>query len=82
MAPWLGLSCPVINFMKVDLPAPLGPSRPVMPPGIETVTLLRPLTCPYHLETASAWTRGVPSPPCAASKGSRLPAPVGIGMVM
>ena len=67
MVPWLGLSWPVINFMNVDLPAPLGPSRPVMPCGIDTVTLLRPETCPYHLDTASAYTRGVVAP--------RLPAP-------
>ena len=32
-APLLGLSCPVISFMKVDLPAPFGPSSPVMPGG-------------------------------------------------
>ena len=29
--PLLGLSWPVISFMNVDLPAPFGPSRPVMP---------------------------------------------------
>src|SRR5688572_26769497 len=57
IVPWLGLSWPVINFMNVDLPAPLGPSSPVMPGGIETVTLLRPLTCPYHFDTPSAWTK-------------------------
>ena len=34
MVPWLGFSCPVISFMNVDLPAPFGPSRPVMPGGI------------------------------------------------
>ncbi len=54
IVPWLGLSWPVISFMNVDLPAPLGPSRPVMPGGIDTVTLFSPLTCPYHLETPSA----------------------------
>ena len=60
MFPWLGLSCPVISFMNVDLPAPLGPSRPVIPGGIDTVTLFRPLTCPYHLDTPSARTSGGP----------------------
>ena len=42
IAPLLGLSCPVISFMNVDLPAPFGPSRPVMPGGTMTVTSLRP----------------------------------------
>ncbi len=31
--PLLGLSWPVISFMNVDLPAPFGPSSPVMPGG-------------------------------------------------
>ena len=56
--PWLGLSCPVMSFMNVDLPAPFGPSRPVIPGGIDTVTSLSPLTCPYHFERCSAWTMG------------------------
>ena len=37
--------------MKVDLPAPFGPSRPVMPGGTLTVTSFRPITWPYHFET-------------------------------
>ena len=40
--------------MNVDLPAPLGPSRPVMPGGTDTVTSLRPMTWPYHFDTWSA----------------------------
>jgi hypothetical protein len=38
IAPLLGLSCPVTSFMNVDLPAPLGPSRPVIPGGTLTLT--------------------------------------------
>src|SRR5436190_24290541 len=45
--------------MKVDLPAPFGPSRPVTPGGTETLTSLRPMTWPYHFETCSALTIGV-----------------------
>src|SRR6266567_4036269 len=45
--------------MNVDLPAPLGPSRPVTPGGTVTVTSFRPMTCPYHFETCSAVTTGV-----------------------
>jgi len=54
IVPLLGLSWPVINFMKVDLPAPFGPSNPVMPFGTTTDTSLRPLTWPYHFERWSA----------------------------
>ena len=46
-----------------------------MPGGIDTVTSLRPLTCPYHLDTPSAWTSG-------GSPVRRVPAPVGIAIVM
>src|SRR4051794_31741980 len=51
--PWLGRSWPVASCNSVDLPAPLGPSRPVTPGGTRNVSLLRPMTLPYHLETAS-----------------------------
>ncbi len=62
--PLLGWSCPVISFMNVDLPAPLGPSRPVMPGGTFTVTSFRPITCPYHFDTCSALTTaGRPASP-------------------
>ena len=47
-----------MSFMNVDLPAPFGPSRPVMPGGTSTLTSFRPMTCPYHLETWSAATMG------------------------
>src|SRR5436190_22638843 len=60
IVPWLGFNCPVINFMNVDLPAPFGPSSPVMPGGIDTVTLLRPLTWPYHFDTPSVWMSAFP----------------------
>ncbi len=58
ISPLLGLSCPVISFMKVDLPAPFGPSSPVMPAGTETVTSLSPMTWPYHFESCVAATTG------------------------
>src|SRR6059058_1280061 len=45
--------------MNVDLPAPFGPSRPVTPGGTDTLTSLRPMTCPYHFETCSAVTMAV-----------------------
>ena len=51
-----GASCPVTSFMNVDLPAPLGPSRPVTPRGIATLTSFRPDTSPYHFERCSATT--------------------------
>ncbi len=54
--PLLGRSWPVISFMKVDLPAPFGPSSPVIPAGTLTVTSLRPMTWPYHFDTCSATT--------------------------
>src|SRR6185503_7685049 len=57
--PLLGLSWPVISFMNVDLPAPLGPSKPVMPGGTATVTSLSPDTCPYHFDRCSAAIIGV-----------------------
>ena len=50
MPPLLGLSWPVMSFMNVDLPAPFGPSRPVMPGGTVSVTSFRPMTCPYHFD--------------------------------
>ena len=50
MDPLLGLSCPVSSFSSVDLPAPFGPSRPVMPGGMDTLTSFRPMTWPYHFD--------------------------------
>jgi len=50
IAPLLGFSCPVITFMKVDLPAPFGPSRPVIPCGSVTDTSFSPITWPYHFD--------------------------------
>ena len=40
--------------MKVDFPAPFGPSSPVMPGDTSSVTSFRPMTWPYHFETWSA----------------------------
>src|SRR4026207_2453049 len=44
--------------MNVDLPAPFGPRRPVMPDGTDTLTSFRPMTCPYHFDTRAAATIG------------------------
>ena len=49
-SPWLGRSCPAASLRKVDLPAPFGPSRPVTPGGIYTVTSLSAMTGPYQRE--------------------------------
>src|SRR3954447_5016688 len=57
--PWLGRSCPVASCRSVDLPAPLGPSRPVTPAGMCSVSLFSPMTFPYHLETPSNAMIGV-----------------------
>ena len=46
----------MISFRNVDLPAPFGPSSPVMPGGTATVTSFRPETWPYHLERCSVVT--------------------------
>ncbi len=48
--PLLGFSWPVISFRSVDLPAPFGPSSPVTPPPIVSVTSFNPITCPYHFD--------------------------------
>ena len=40
-----------MSFMNVDLPAPFGPSSPVMPEGTVRVTSFRPITWPYHFDT-------------------------------
>src|SRR5947199_10378958 len=57
--PWLGRSCPVASCNSVDLPAPLGPSRPVTPAGTRSVSLFRPMTLPYHFDTPSNSMIGV-----------------------
>ena len=86
MLPWLGFSWPVISFMNVDLPAPFGPSRPVMPGGMLTVTSFSPLTWPYHLDRCSAWTSASTAPGCWLGGGdstpdARLPTPEGYVVV-
>src|SRR4051794_40966827 len=55
--------------MNVDLPAPFGPRRPVIPGGTVTFTSFSPMTWPYHLETCSAVTTGL-----AADGAAVLPA--------
>src|SRR5687768_3697550 len=51
MDPLLGLRRPMVIFMRLDLPAPLGPKRPVMPGWTSTVTSLTAMTSPYHRES-------------------------------
>ena len=70
--PLLGRNCPVISFMNVDLPAPFGPSSPVMPGGTLTLTSLRPMTWRYHFDTLSAETIGGPDTRGAGAAGSGL----------
>ncbi len=48
-----GARNPAIMWISVDLPAPLGPSRPVMPGPIVMVTSLTATTLPYQRETVS-----------------------------
>jgi hypothetical protein len=42
ISPWLGRISPVIRFIIVVLPLPLGPTRLVTPGGIVRLTLLTP----------------------------------------
>src|SRR6185295_12840310 len=51
-----GRSSPPIILISVDLPAPLGPSRPTMPPLSFQVTSDTPSTWPYHLLQLRATT--------------------------
>src|SRR5690242_18656412 len=60
MVPLLGLSWPVTSFMNVDLPAPFGPRRPVIPGGTVTVTSFSPDTWPYHFDRCSVLITGCP----------------------
>ena len=46
IAPRVGRSRPVIRCIRVLLPEPLGPTRPVRPGSISTVTRLTPRTSP------------------------------------
>ena len=77
-SPWLGASCPAASFRNVDLPAPLGPSRPVTPGPTVVVTSLSAMTGPYQRE-ARTYSSGRASPhdlhrahaACAGWPGSR-----------
>ena len=42
ISPWLGGMRPVIRFISVVLPLPLGPTRLVTPGGMVRLTLLTP----------------------------------------
>ncbi len=46
ISPRVGRISPVIRFISVVLPEPLGPTRLVMPGGMERVTRLTPRTSP------------------------------------
>src|SRR3954464_9960687 len=76
--PFEGARNPAIMWMRVDLPAPLGPSRPVTPGPIVMVTPLTATTLPYHRETTRSW-RTLTGPPDRApanrSLCARLPEP-------
>src|ERR1700741_1326274 len=74
--PLLGLICPVTSFMNVDLPAPFGPSNPVIPGGTDTVTSFRPETWPYHFDrwsVAIALTRRSPPDAPVARESTATP---------
>ena len=51
-----GARKPDIIAIRVDLPAPLGPSRPVTPGPMVIVTSLTATTLRYHRETWSSWS--------------------------
>ena len=61
-----GARKPAIMWIRVDLPAPLGPSSPVTPGPIVIVTSLTATTLPNHRETPGRWTT-VGSCGCAPS---------------
>ena len=54
-SPELGWSWPVMMAIKVLLPAPLGPTRPVRPDSISKLTLFSPMTMPYQRFNSRAW---------------------------
>ena len=54
-----GRSWPVMSRISVLLPAPLAPTRPVMPGRSSSVTWLTPITGPYHFETRSQTSNGM-----------------------
>ena len=56
-----GARKPAIMCRMVDLPAPLGPSRPVMPPSSPKVTSLTATTLPYQREALATSTVGASS---------------------
>ena len=53
-----GASRPAIRWRSVDLPAPLGPSRPVTPGPSANVMSLTATTLPYQRETCSSSMAG------------------------
>src|SRR6185295_6276087 len=71
-----GRNSPAIILISVDLPAPLGPSSPTMPPDSFQLTSDTPSTWPYHLLQRSATTTPPASPATDDASGgvtSHLP---------
>ena len=58
--------------MNVDLPAPFGPSNPVMPGGTVTVTSLSPDTWPYHFDRCSRGNDSHATTSTARTRRSRI----------
>jgi hypothetical protein len=62
-APVEGAKKPAIMWIKVDLPAPLGPSSPVTPGPIRMVTSLTATTFPNQRDTCARLSMLMPPPP-------------------
>ena len=56
-----GARKPAIMCRMVDLPAPFGPSRPVMPPSSRKLTSLTATTLPYQRDALATSTAGAAS---------------------
>src|SRR5688572_21917574 len=65
-----GARKPAIIAIRVDLPAPFGPSRPVTPGRIVMVTSLTATTLPNHRETPATSRRLIRGPRGIASEAS------------
>src|SRR5262249_11816275 len=66
-----GLSTPVRQLKKVDLPAPFGPMMArISPAGTEMVTLLSAVSPPNCMVSRSVWRRGGAAPAGAARSRS------------
>src|SRR3954454_4033209 len=61
-----GLSNPATRCSSVDLPAPFGPRRPVMPGPMATETSFTATTLPYQRET---WSTRIVAPAGGVASG-------------